>query len=118
MINCTLVIQAVHFGVIWLLLQRFLWPQLLAAYDAQSNSLQQLGNAVQKGQQNVRLAQEHVAAEWSRIAQACRRAAYNEAVEKPFVVIQPTLQPQPSEQELRQQIDRAVDALVKKVLDA
>lgn len=116
MINCTLLIQALHFGVAWFLLQRFLWPYLLAAYDAQKNSLERLEYDVQKEQQKARLEQERLTAEWSRIAQTCKRTAYLELEEKPFVIKQAVVE-QPSEQMIQQQAQEAANILVKKVLD-
>lgn len=119
MINFTLIVQALHFCIAWMMLKRFLWPQLLARYDAYKNRLIALEQDVVKAEQRVRLQQEQLTAEWAKIGQTCRRLVGHEKDKQLPLLIEPVeLAPVPTAAELAGQVKPVAAALTRKMLDA
>lgn len=119
MINSTLIAQIIHFFIAWWLLRRFLWPQLLAAYEAHVNKQLVLEQHVQNAQLRVQQQKERLAADWKAVRRTCRRMLAPIKERPSVLAVHPLELPQPLAPDTLLPLADATAAIVaKKVLDA
>lgn len=115
LVNSTFIVQIVHFGIAWGLMRLFLWPRLLAAYDAAQESERQLHADVQIAQEQLEISQDQIESEWATIAQQCRAAAQVPEHEERFVLPEMELPPMPNESALKKQVEQAAQEIVQRI---
>lgn len=119
MINSTLIAQIIHFFIAWWMLRRFMWPQLLTAYEAHTQKQLMLEHEVKLAEERVREQKERLDAEWSTVRRTCRRMLAP-VQEQPSILAVPPLElPQPLDADIVDTLaQKSAQALTSKVLDA
>lgn len=115
MINLTLFAQILAFLFAWYVMQRYLWPHAISAYDEEHGGMTNLKTSVTFAQDQVAIQEAMTVGEWQTIARACRKAAKVPEIDLgPLRLAQEPL-PEINRQELQNVADKLADTLIKQV---
>lgn len=115
MINLTLFAQILAFLFAWYVMDRYLWPHAISAYDEEHGGMTNLKASVTFAQDQVAIQEAMTVGEWQTIARACRKAAKVPEVALGSLRSEHEQLPVIDQQELQDAADKLADTLVKRV---